>query len=543
MSYPPRLLFRRATSQKTCPQCGLSCPADNLFCGECGASLSGVGREIRPPGERPPQFRIPDYLFGDNPASRRKETEPVGTGLIWIGVALIAIPAVTQNLSPISLGAWIIGVVAVMAGAVRARLDGGSMLRAGAVTSLAGVIALGVIAHGVLRPSDEARLPDDLAAVATSEQAAEPEETGSDPADGEPVMRFSGSVPMLRGSSAHTGVNPGPVIAGDPYRAWRYDTGRFLRSSPAIAGASAYVGTADGYLIALDLLTGLPRWRFDLGGYPVSSSPAVADRMVFVGSGYNVFAIDADRGTERWRFPMTYAGESSPTVADGVVYVASKEHFLYALDALTGEKQWSYRTDGLIFGSPSVSDELVLLGGDDGDVFAIDRETGISRWTYSAGSGIYSSIAIGDGRAIVTLDDRSVIALDLEGGDLLWEYPVGGPASPAVAEGLVYVGSSDGALYALAGSAGGPPAWLFPTGSSTVLSPVVVDDTVYLAAGPTLFALDRETGEEQWRYPIGDDAATEPVVVDGLLYLGTEDGNLVAITGDDQEATPSPAAE
>lgn len=461
----------------------------------------------------------------------------MGTGLVWLGLCLIAIPAATQNISPVSLGAWIAGLAAVIGGVARTRLDRTAMLRAGLATSLAGAVALGVVGNGIIRGPDTAVDREHLAALdAAATATASSDEVSSD--DAGPALE--GAVPMLRGSPAHTGQHPGPSIEGNPYRAWRFDTGYLLNSTPAIDGGSAYFGTRDGYLIALDLLTSLPRWKFDLDGYPVSSAPAVSDRMVFVGSGYAVYAIDADRGVERWSFPMSYAGESSPVVADGVVYVASKEHLVYALDAVSGEKIWSYRTDGLIYGSPTLSEEFVLVGGDDGDIFAINRETGLLRWKYTAASGVYSTISVDDGLVIVTLHDLSVIALDLQDGRLHWEYSVGGDASPAIAKTDLYVGSNDGAVYAFDVKSGGPPKWLFPTGNGKVLSPVVVDELLIFAAGPTLFALDRSNGELAWQYPIGANATTEPVVVDGMIYIGADDGNLYAITGDADLHTPEP---
>jgi outer membrane protein assembly factor BamB len=499
--------------------------------------MSGISAVQMGVTDQPAQFRIPEFLRQDDPRSRRWDTEPVGVGIVWLGLALIAVPAATSNLSPISIGAWIAGVALVIGGIARARQDGIAMLRAGALTSVAGIVIMAIIANEVI----SSRVPEDqdpAPAIALVDEADEQSEEPSTESAEDNAPTLTGKVPMLRGSSAHDGQHPGPAIDGNPYRLWRYDAGDDLRSTPAIANGSAYFGTKDGYLIALDLLTGLPQWRFDLGGYPVTSSPAVVDRTVYIGSGYAVYAIDEERGTELWRFPMSYAGESSPTVAGGVVYVASKEHNLYALDAETGERLWSYRTDGLLFGSPSLSEDKVLIGGDDGDIFAIDRDSGIVRWKYTAPSGIYSSIAIRGDTTYITLRDKSVIALDLETGEAVWSYPIGGEASPAVTEGEVYIGSDDGALYVLDSADGGPPKWLFPTGNGVVLSPVIVGDTVYIASGPTLFALDRTTGAELWRYPIGEVATTEPVIVDGIAYIGAEDGNLYAITGDAGMATP-----
>ncbi len=540
MSRTSHYLFRRSSAQKHCPACNAVCPVDLIFCTECGASVVNAPRVNRNPTETARQFPPPPYLSREDALHAYDDTAPAGTGLVWLGLVLIAVPAATQNVSPVSVGAWIAGLMAVLGGVARTRFDGQAMLRAGAATGLAGAIALGVVGNGVIRGPDTSIETARLSAIeAESTQTAEEESASTTDSE----STFDGAVPMLRGSPSHTGAHPGPSIEGNPYRAWKYDTGLLLSSTPAIARGSAYFGTRDGYLVALDLLTNLPRWKFDLDGYPVSSAPAVYDRMVFVGSGYAVYAVDADRGVERWRFPMSYAGESSPTVAEGVVYVASKEHYLYALDAASGEKIWSYRTDGLIYGSPTLSDELVLVGGDDGDIFAVDRESGILRWKYAAPSGVFSTISVDNGLAIVTLNDQTVIALDVEDGQLEWEYSVGGNASPAIDGMSLYVGSKDGAVYAFNVKSGGPPDWLFPTGNGEVLSPVVVKDLVIFAAGPTLFALDRTTGDLVWQYPIGANATTEPVVVDGRIYIGADDGNLYAIAGDADLVTPKAGNE
>lgn len=408
------------------------------------------------------------------------------------------------------------------------------MLRAGALTAAAGLLTLLVLGNQIARhqhaPDD---LSDNLAGIATTPSV---ENEITDPTL---AMALTGSNPMFRGAPMHTGVLAGPGLDGDPYRVWRYDSGGDLRSTPAISGAVAYFGTRDGYLVAYDLLTQKPKWSFDLGGYPVRSSPAIADRTVYIANGFNVFAIDADTSELRWKFAMDYAGESSPTVADGVVYVASKENHLYAIDANSGKQLWFYKTDGLLFGSPSVTDKFVVIGGDDGDVFALDRENGHLSWKVTLDSGIYSTPAIDNGTVYVSTRNKTTVALDLASGTEKWNYPVGGSASPAVADGVVYIGSDDGAIYAIDADKGGDPLWLFATGSSGVRSPVVAGDAVFFAAGATITSLNRETGEVVWQYPVGDDVTTEPVVLDGFLYVGDKNGYFYAITGDASLSTPT----
>ncbi len=54
-------------------------------------------------------------------------------------------------------------------------------------------------------------------------------------------------------------------------------------------------------------------------------------------------------------------------------------------------------------------------------------------------------------------------------------------SSPAVAEGVVYVGSFDGKVYALE-SASGAFMWSYPTGNMVVSSPAVAEGVLYVGS-------------------------------------------------------------
>jgi eukaryotic-like serine/threonine-protein kinase len=113
----------------------------------------------------------------------------------------------------------------------------------------------------------------------------------------------------------------------------------------------------------------------------------------------------------------------------------------------------------------------------------------------------------------------------------LWRFQTEGSAyrSPAIVDGVVYTGSSDGFLYAL-DQANGEELWRYETDSSVEITPTVSGGTVYLAsANGTLAAIDAASGEEQWRFanPVAGDST--PAVVDDVLFIGSEDGSLYAI--------------
>ena len=62
-----------------------------------------------------------------------------------------------------------------------------------------------------------------------------------------------------------------------------------------------------------------------------------------------------------------------------------------------------------------------------------------------------SSPAVANGVVYVGSDDNNTYALDATTGAKLWNYTTGGwvPSSPAVANGIVYVQSCDGYVYAI----------------------------------------------------------------------------------------------
>lgn len=127
-------------------------------------------------------------------------------------------------------------------------------------------------------------------------------------------------------------------------------------------------------------------------------------------------------------------------------------------------------------------------------------------------------------------------------GGLLWRFQTGGPvrSTPAVAGGTVYVGSSDGRLYALE-RATGSERWHFDAATAVTGSPAVVGDRVFVTDHrSTLYALDAASGALRWKieagpdlpfpwgYESGDVYASSPVPAGGTVYWGAGDGVLRA---------------
>ena len=159
------------------------------------------------------------------------------------------------------------------------------------------------------------------------------------------------------------------------------------------------------------------------------------------------------------------------------------------------------------------------------------RPQGTEIWTYKTELGVFSSPAVADGVVYVGSSDGNVYALNAATGAHIWAYTTGSHvgSSPAVANGVLYVGSSDGNVYAL-NAATGTQIWNFITGYLVTSSPAVADGIVYVGSWDhNVYALNAATGALLWNYTTEDLLYSSPAVVNGVVYVGSNDHNVYAL--------------
>ena len=150
---------------------------------------------------------------------------------------------------------------------------------------------------------------------------------------------------------------------------------------------------------------------------------------------------------------------------------------------------------------------------------ALDAKSGALLWNYNDGDDFSSSPAVANGVVYVGSPDHNVYALDAKTGTKLWSFLTDNEvvSSPAVVNGVVYIGSNDGytgSLYALDAKSG---AELWSDPFAVASSPAVVDDVVYVSGTEgNLYALDAKTGNQLWSYPAG--GWSSPAVANGVVY-------------------------
>ena len=309
-------------------------------------------------------------------------------------------------------------------------------------------------------------------------------------------------------------------------------------------------------LIGLAFLTGCDTAR--IGGPEGWSAGAVDDGILYIGTMEGeVLAVNKLTGDTEWRreLPTDEDRERAiygrPAVAEDYVIVGGYDGRLYAYDD-TGDLEWQEPLTGRIVGGPTVTQGIALVGtgevsssnGSGGALYAIDIEAADLIWTYRTGGPIWSTPAVANGVAYVGSLDHQLHAVDIEDGSRKWAYTTGGAIVSGIAlyEGLVIFGGFDSTLYALDADSGnlvwdyrGSTRWYWST-------PLVHEDVVYAPSlDGTLYALDAATGSLKWRYETEGQLVGAPVVVNNLIAVPIADGGdskiaLLELNGSEQAA-------
>jgi outer membrane protein assembly factor BamB len=251
--------------------------------------------------------------------------------------------------------------------------------------------------------------------------------------------------------------------------------------------------------------------------------PVVLNEVVFSYRDYNVYglsltALNVTNGDIIWQTRYFETG-SAPSDINNIIYT-QKVGSLIAWNAKDGTEIWNINFECV---APPVVVNGVVYAVEGGAVVALKATDGTKIWndTYSGGSA-YLSPAVANGIAYVgSGSNHTVYALDALDGKLLWEYTTNDEVntSPAVANGIVYVGSDDYNLYALNAKTG-EKIWSYKTGGK-VGSPVVKYGVVYVCSDDhKVYAINAQTGKEIWTHTTDDNTflVSTPAVANGIVY-------------------------
>jgi len=277
---------------------------------------------------------------------------------------------------------------------------------------------------------------------------------------GERIQAFSSARGIKRGIRPSTGKGEGwTMFMGDLQRsgrsgdktispplklAWKFMTGGPVTASPLVWNDTVYIGSQDGRFYALKAKKWGERWSFDAGS-PIQYSGAIENGMLFFHTRDNVvYALDARSGSLIWKRKVDNWISSPPIAYGGRVYLGVYDKKIYILDQRSGKIRDRIPMKTEIGGVLYICTQGVLR-----PLQPMNQAEGIrKRIPFSQ-----SYPVIANGYIFIGSRKGALHVLSQSDWHEVFSFSVGGgvDSTPAVYDGMVYFGSYDGYVYALAG--------------------------------------------------------------------------------------------
>jgi outer membrane protein assembly factor BamB len=264
---------------------------------------------------------------------------------------------------------------------------------------------------------------------------------------------------------------------------------------------------------------------------------------------------------------LTAIGWPGGVESNGVLYVGSLEGRLVTIDISDESRQWAEplkypQQSGLfgcsaasscsggtsrvpVYGTPAVSGNLCYIAGYNGKIYAYNTTNLATRWVFPRDSyleAFVGGMVIAQGKLYIGCSDGYIYALNAETGDILYQYKTEDKiwGTPTIVDNTLYIGSFDKKLYALDAD-DLTLKWTFTTEGSIFAQPLVDNGTVYVGSFDRyLYALNAVDGTLKWKYMAENWFWSQPVIIDGTIYAGCLDGFVYVLGADTGAEVASP---
>lgn len=238
-----------------------------------------------------------------------------------------------------------------------------------------------------------------------------------------------------------------------------------------------------------------------------------------------------------------------PVTTTGIIITTLTPYTKYfvQLIAIDGQTNSAAATDKFL---TLDADGLVILPWDNNNLYAFDARNGNVKWIFT-GAPIFATPIIQDSIVYVGSTDGRLYALNVADGSLKWKTattPNGAifTANPLIKGGVVYIGDYGGRCHAYNVS-DGSSKWSFdvPSPYSNINTSALLNgNTIYFASyDGKIYALDSGTGAYKWvTVSTGNPITSGMALSNGLLYVGAIPKVYAfnATTGATKWITPSP---
>jgi outer membrane protein assembly factor BamB len=270
----------------------------------------------------------------------------------------------------------------------------------------------------------------------------------------------------------------GQVVAFDARtgkRLWVQDLGVPIVNAPAANGGRIFVSTQENHLYALAEADGRRLWDHqgisESAGLMESTSAAVSGEYVMAPySSGEIYALRVQNGRPAWNDLLTHSGVATalselddiagrPVVDRDIVFVISHSGVMAAISINTGERLWSRDIGGIQ--TPWAAGDYVYVLTTDEQIICLTRKEGKVKWIHQlqrwddpdskSGAIVWAGPVLVSDRLVVVSSKGVAAAISPYTGELMgkMEIPTGTYIAPVVANGTMYLYTSDAQLVAL----------------------------------------------------------------------------------------------
>ncbi|OQY10128.1 MAG: hypothetical protein B6I29_02100 [Marinitoga sp. 4572_148] len=233
------------------------------------------------------------------------------------------------------------------------------------------------------------------------------------------VLKLKGNIiatPLAKNNKIYVGTSEGILYAIDKKGniIWTFKTGDYISSMPAYYKGNIIFGSSDSYIYSITE-NGKLNWKFRASG-AVKSSPSIdKDGNIYIGSDDNYLYKLTKEGILLFKFKTNSPIQAKASIdSNGNIYFGSLDHYLYIIDK-EGNLITKYKTDGPILSTPTFDDEgYIYFASLDSKIYALNKDYKID-WIFKSDYGISASPIVNNGILYISSKDGYIYALQIEG--------------------------------------------------------------------------------------------------------------------------------
>lgn len=327
-----------------------------------------------------------------------------------------------------------------------------------------------------------------------------------------------------------TGALPQAAFSGKLSKCWQ--TGSNDKPSGPLSvqnGRLIYSGTRKK-LKFYDATTGRYLGAYKTG-FPVQSGVVVPDTIAYYGTApyrNKLYAVNLRKRSRLWE-------HKAHDIASGLLYYdnmllgASGDGRIFALNSSDGTPIWEYQAEGGCVAGPSLDGRMLYQPSDFGRIHYLRVTDGKHGCSAKLMAAITGQVAVGE-FAYACDVTGNVGAFDKTTCDTEWKRTLDAPiwGAPALADGILYIGTTAGTVWALDGDTGND-LWRIDVGEVIKGGVIVVGDFVIAATmRGNVLAIARSDGSITSQVHIHGAIEQSPVSDGTRIFVATQKGKIAA---------------